>query len=105
MPDRAAAGKTACSPQVLAPGGDACRVAHSPRRRASTPFVLCRKTGSHFSGTCARLDARRCATMQVFNLQKEQAWNPKKHVEKILGEVEEGDVTVACWEPGQISPY
>ena len=43
--------------------------------------------------------------MQVFNLQKEQAWNPKQHVEKILGEVEAGDVTVACWEPGQISPY
>ena len=43
--------------------------------------------------------------MQVFDLRKEQAWDPKKHVEKILGEVEEGDVTVACWEPGQISPY
>ena len=42
--------------------------------------------------------------MQVFNLVKEQAWNPKKHVEKILGEVEEGDASVACWEPGQISP-
>jgi quercetin dioxygenase-like cupin family protein len=26
-------------------------------------------------------------------------------VEKILGEVGEGDVTVACWEPGQVSPY
>ena len=43
--------------------------------------------------------------MQVFSLLKEQAWNPKHHVEKILGEVGEGDVTVACWEPGQISPY
>ena len=43
--------------------------------------------------------------MQVFDLRKEQAWDPKKHVEKILGEVAEGDVTVACWEPGQISPY
>jgi len=43
--------------------------------------------------------------MQVFDLRKEQAWDPKKHVEKILGEVGEGDVTVACWEPGQISPY
>src|SRR5262249_59396979 len=43
--------------------------------------------------------------MQVFNLVKEQAWNPRKHVEKILGEVEEGDASVACWEPGQISPY
>jgi quercetin dioxygenase-like cupin family protein len=42
--------------------------------------------------------------MYVFSLQQEQAWNPKKHVEKILGEVGGGDVTVACWEPGQISP-
>jgi quercetin dioxygenase-like cupin family protein len=42
--------------------------------------------------------------MQVFDLKKEQEWNPKHHVEKILGEIGEGDVTVACWEPGQISP-
>jgi len=43
--------------------------------------------------------------MHVFDLKKEQEWNPKHHVEKILGKVAEGDVTVACWEPGQISPY
>ncbi len=43
--------------------------------------------------------------MHVFDLKKEQEWNPKRHVEKILGTVAEGDVTVACWEPGQISPY
>ena len=43
--------------------------------------------------------------MLVFNLEREQEWNPKKHVEKILGRVGGGDVTVACWEPGQISPY
>jgi quercetin dioxygenase-like cupin family protein len=43
--------------------------------------------------------------MLVFNLEQEQEWNPDKHVEKILGRVEGGDVTVACWEPGQISPY
>ena len=42
--------------------------------------------------------------MQVFDLRKEQEWNPKRHVEKILGEIGQGDVTVACWEPGQISP-
>ena len=42
--------------------------------------------------------------MQVFSLLQEQEWNPKKHVEKVLGEIGEGDVTVACWEPGQISP-
>jgi quercetin dioxygenase-like cupin family protein len=43
--------------------------------------------------------------MQVFDLQKEQEWNPARHVEKILGKIGGGDVTVACWEPGQISPY
>jgi quercetin dioxygenase-like cupin family protein len=42
--------------------------------------------------------------MQAFSLSKEQQWDPKKHVEKILGEVGDGDYTVACWEPGQISP-
>ena len=43
--------------------------------------------------------------MHVFNLEREQQWNPKHHVEKILGTIAEGDVTVACWEPAQISPY
>ena len=42
--------------------------------------------------------------MEAFSLSKEQQWDPKKHVEKILGEVGDGDYTVACWEPGQISP-
>jgi quercetin dioxygenase-like cupin family protein len=43
--------------------------------------------------------------MHVFNLEHEQRWDPKRHVEKILGRIADGDVTVACWEPGQISPY
>ena len=43
--------------------------------------------------------------MHVFSLEREQQWDPKHHVEKILGKVADGDVTVACWEPGQISPY
>ena len=43
--------------------------------------------------------------MHVFDLKQEQQWNPQHHVEKVLGKVGEGDVTVACWEPGQISPY
>jgi len=42
--------------------------------------------------------------MHVFNLAREAAFDPQKHVEKILGTIEHGDVTVACWEPGQISP-
>ncbi len=43
--------------------------------------------------------------MRVFNLAHEAAFDPHHHVEKILGKVADGDVTVACWEPGQISPY
>jgi mannose-6-phosphate isomerase-like protein (cupin superfamily) len=43
--------------------------------------------------------------MQVFDLSREQEFNPQRHVEKILGTIGGGDVTVACWEPGQISPY
>jgi quercetin dioxygenase-like cupin family protein len=43
--------------------------------------------------------------MQVFDLGREQEWNPQRHVEKILGRIADGDVTVACWEPGQVSPY
>src|SRR3954453_14186694 len=44
------------------------------------------------------------AIMLAFDLGAEQAFNPQHHVEKILGVVGEGDVTVACWEPGQTSP-
>ena len=43
--------------------------------------------------------------MHVFSLQKEQQWSPEKHVERVLGRIGEGDVTIACWEPGQVSPY
>ena len=42
--------------------------------------------------------------MLKFNLETEQEFNSDVHVENILGTVEEGDVTVACWEPGQVSP-
>jgi quercetin dioxygenase-like cupin family protein len=42
--------------------------------------------------------------MLAFSLQREQAFDPRTHVEKILGKVGEGDVTAACWEPGQVSP-
>jgi len=43
--------------------------------------------------------------MHTFNLKAEEKFDPKKHVERVLGRVGEGDVTVACWEPGQTSPY
>ena len=43
--------------------------------------------------------------MRIFSVVDQAEFDAKKHVEKILGRVGEGDVTVACWEPGQISPY
>ena len=43
--------------------------------------------------------------MLVFDLKPKQQWNPEHHVERVLGKVSGGDFTVACWEPGQISPY
>ena len=42
--------------------------------------------------------------MYAFSLQDEQEFDPQRHVEKILGRSAEGDFTVACWEPGQVSP-
>lgn len=43
--------------------------------------------------------------MHVFDLAAEAQFDPDVHVEKILGTVGDGDVTVACWEPHQVSPY
>ena len=42
--------------------------------------------------------------MIAFDLKTEQEFSLEKHVEKILGTESGGDVTVACWEPGQTSP-
>jgi len=42
--------------------------------------------------------------MIEFDLRAEQEFSPQQHVEKILGVESGGDVTVACWEPGQVSP-
>ena len=41
----------------------------------------------------------------AFTLEEEQQWDSKHHVEKILSVLGSGDVTIACWEPGQVSPY
>jgi quercetin dioxygenase-like cupin family protein len=43
--------------------------------------------------------------MHVHDFAKEQRWDPKEHVENILGREGGGDFSVACWEPGQVSPY
>ena len=42
--------------------------------------------------------------MHAYNLKVEQIFDSKKHVEKVLATIGEGDVTIACWEPGQCSP-
>ncbi|HVR79610.1 MAG TPA: cupin domain-containing protein [Acidimicrobiia bacterium] len=42
--------------------------------------------------------------MDVFDLHVEQEFRHDRHVEKILGRYSDGDVTVACWEPAQVSP-
>ena len=39
--------------------------------------------------------------MYAFNLTVEKAFDPRKHVERVLGRTGEGDVTIACWEPRQ----
>ena len=43
--------------------------------------------------------------MHVFNITDEQEFNPARHIEKMLGRVADGDISIACWEPDQISPY
>ena len=43
--------------------------------------------------------------MYAASLMDEAQFDPARHVEKILGTIDDGDVTVACWEPGQTSPY
>ena len=43
--------------------------------------------------------------MDVFKLCEQQEFRLDSHVEKIVGRYGDGDVTVACWEPGQTSPY
>lgn len=43
--------------------------------------------------------------MKSFVLAEEERWNPERHVEHILGDTQDGDYTIACWEPGQISPH
>ena len=42
--------------------------------------------------------------MEFFDFEIEQEFNPLVHVEKKLGFYDQGDVSIACWEPGQVSP-
>ena len=42
--------------------------------------------------------------MESFDFEIEREFNPLVHVEKKLGFYDQGDVSIACWEPGQVSP-
>jgi quercetin dioxygenase-like cupin family protein len=42
--------------------------------------------------------------MESFDFEIEREFNPIVHVEKKLGYYDQGDVSIACWEPGQVSP-
>lgn len=42
--------------------------------------------------------------MDIFDLEVEKRFDTNRHVENILSRFPHGDTTVACWEPGQISP-
>lgn len=43
--------------------------------------------------------------MLAFRLADEMVFDAGKHVERVLGDEGGGDFSVACWEPGQVSPY
>ena len=43
--------------------------------------------------------------MLVFDSGAEREFDVSRHVEKILTTVADGDISLACWEPGQISPF
>src|SRR6185437_14208878 len=96
LPFPAVDGRSYQARQPLSPAASAADPGHDLRRKfVNMPGPAQRR----------RPAISRESRMHVFDLEKEQEWNPKQHVEKILGKVGEGDVTVACWEPGQISPY
>jgi quercetin dioxygenase-like cupin family protein len=43
--------------------------------------------------------------MRVYRVSEEQEFSPERHVGKVLGTFAGGDVSVACLEPGQVSPH
>jgi mannose-6-phosphate isomerase-like protein (cupin superfamily) len=43
--------------------------------------------------------------MDALVIDDERAFDVSRHVEKVLLADSLGDVSVACWEPGQVSPY
>jgi mannose-6-phosphate isomerase-like protein (cupin superfamily) len=43
--------------------------------------------------------------MRSFDVGIETTYAAERHVERILAEEDDTDFSVACWEPGQISPF
>jgi quercetin dioxygenase-like cupin family protein len=42
--------------------------------------------------------------MQVLDLKGTQEFSPTQHIQKFLADSPRCSVSVACWEPGQVSP-
>ncbi len=42
--------------------------------------------------------------MQILDLKRAQEFSPARHIQKTLAESERCGVSVACWEPEQVSP-
>ena len=43
--------------------------------------------------------------MFIYHVEEEHNFSPDRHSENILGRIENGDISIACHEPGQIGPY
>ena len=43
--------------------------------------------------------------MHVFNTATEQQFDAQRRLERVLASIVGGDVSLACWEPGQTSPF
>ncbi|HLW48667.1 MAG TPA: hypothetical protein VKW09_12985 [bacterium] len=42
--------------------------------------------------------------MEILDLKRAQEFYPAHHIQKTLAESPRCSISIACWEPGQISP-
>jgi quercetin dioxygenase-like cupin family protein len=42
--------------------------------------------------------------MKIVELRRAVEFSPERHVQKSLAESPRCDISIACWEPGQVSP-
>jgi quercetin dioxygenase-like cupin family protein len=43
--------------------------------------------------------------MEIIHLDREERFNAARHVLKVVQDFPEGDISLVCWEPNQLSPY